>query len=119
VAKGRWEGIPTAKLSPMDEGDLRKLANGCLDESPYPADVGPLCFRPEGRAIRYGGWGNAEGRYEVVGNKIVISRRNYATGENLESYSLSFYRDQAGRPYYRYNRAGVPDVAFLLRMAEQ
>lgn len=119
AAKGRFDSVPVARLIPMDADDVRKLTNGCLDEGPYPADAGPLCFYPDGRATRYGGWGNANGKYEVVSNKVVITYHKYVSGKDLKPYSLSFYHDREGRPYYRYDRNDLPYTATLLKMSKQ
>ncbi|WP_198353567.1 hypothetical protein [Sphingomonas sp. MA1305] len=115
AAKGRYDSVSVARLIPMKADDVRKLANGCLDEGTYPADAGPLCFYPDGRATRYGGWGNANGRYEVLSNKIVITYHNYVTRKDEKPYSLSFYHDRRGRTYYRYDRDDLPYTAFPLK----
>lgn len=111
-------GIAVSRLTPMTERDVTKIANGCLDERPYPLDAGPLCFFPDGRSRRYSGWGNFDGRYKVVKNRIVITNHNYADDTDLKPYSLLFYRDRTGRPYYRYDRGGLSPVAFPLRLAK-
>jgi len=115
--RGNPHAIPVAQLKPMSEKDIRLKLPGCLDEGPIPADGGPLCFGPDGHAVRYSGWGNREGHYIIVGNKIVITNHDYVHGKDFPNYALSFYRDRRGNPYYRYDSSDLPDDAYPLRVA--
>lgn len=115
IAQG---GILVSRLTPMTERDVKKTANGCLDEGPHPSDAGPLCFFSNGRCRRSGGWGNSDGRYRVIKNRIVVTNHNYVDNTDLNPYFLSFYRDRTGRSYYRYDREDLPPIAFPLRLAK-
>lgn len=89
-------GRVATPLVPMTEHDVRKLLDGCLDYSPYPADGGPVCFYPDGVAILMGGWRNTKFRYEVVANRVLFTHAKYAPPN-----SMSFYHDGKRQAYYR------------------
>lgn len=104
-------GRVAARLLPMTERELEKLLDGCLDSSPYPADGGPTCFYPDGVAFHTNGWGGMKSEYKVVANKVIITDSKIA-----KPYSLSFYRNRKGQPYYHYDSTGK--FRFLTRLAK-
>ena len=105
-------GQVAARLVPMAESEVRKLLDGCLDSSPYPADGGPTCFRPDGVAFHVNGWGGMMSKYKVIGNKVWIVMDD----KTAKPYSLSFFWNNKRQPYYHYDRVG--NIKFPTRPAK-
>jgi hypothetical protein len=103
--------VPLKTLKPLPANKLKEMLPGhILDESPYPADAGPLVFYENGTVTKFGGWGNPGGKYAVQGNKAVITYVNGFT------YSISFYSDSGNRYFYRYDREDTSQTAYPLRL---
>jgi hypothetical protein len=67
------KAVPADILRPLPEDKLKSVIPGNIsDESPYPADAGPLVFFKNGTVAKYGGWGNPSGKYEIRDNKAII-----------------------------------------------
>lgn len=108
--------MPVASLFPMTEAEIAKALQGCLDERPYPADAGPLCFSGDGHYRQLSGWGTVAGQYIIEANHITLCDRKASATPCLTPRHLTFYRDQNGQIYYHYGDPKPAQIARPLKM---